>query len=502
MREVLACILGLFLIGLAHLATFPPFESSSEVEAYSRIQRVSRQGITFGNSPEYLTRDILDYVKCGIVSPQLAARLHLEEGQTFAGFAALSGDDRRTCLYEPAATRAYAPRPPALSLGEATAPLHALVMQPVYRLTDGLSWAAHIAWLRLASLLFGLAGLALTLAGGLRLCRNQSETLRGAVAVGALGWPILFPGWLTEVASAGPLGLALFLAGAFWHRLAALLTEGDRRQDYAVAGLLCGLGALVDPLFIAAGLGVLILLLQRFLLWYATLPLQREMADRVAGLLFYVFAFAGLSAPALLLEGGRLLGGVDLQAGAALLLQRFVAGGAESPVGLPAYLIAPQLILVAALVLISLGQAGRQQVAALCVAVPVLLLGLVPGQAVLLPHLLQPTLGFMIGIGLARLIGERRLGGFFIAIAVYASVYYITAIWYRWLVITGCAVVDPGTAIARFPEGAGCAGDWSTLVGLMTQIATPALALPLYAIGLLLVFEAVFTLSRNRLSEA
>ena len=77
MREVWACIIGLFLIGLGHLVSFPPFEAQEEAEYYSKIQRFASQGFTPHHVSDYLAKDVRSYASCGIVSPRLAERLDL-----------------------------------------------------------------------------------------------------------------------------------------------------------------------------------------------------------------------------------------------------------------------------------------------------------------------------------------------------------------------------------------------------------------------------------------
>src|SRR5262249_27521180 len=145
-------------------------------------------------------------------------------------------------------------------------PLYYLALTPVYLATRHLSWAAHLASLRLTSYLLAWPALVVSVYA----CATTAPALFGGGAaasrwamLGIATWPILLPAWFPEMARLGNDSLtALLLAGA-WLVVARALRSGLSVARTLALGALLGLGCLTKVFVVPVTVGLVAFWLAR-----------------------------------------------------------------------------------------------------------------------------------------------------------------------------------------------------------------------------------------------
>jgi hypothetical protein len=120
-------------------------------------------------------------------------------------------------------------------------PLYYLLLAPLYGISRDWSLLHQLTLLRAVS--YGIAWLALCMVA---IAGSDFETA-GSLAPAL--WPYLFPMWFPEMARLGNDSLVAFLAASAWLACRRVLARKDRSPDYAVLGLVCGLGLLTKATF-------------------------------------------------------------------------------------------------------------------------------------------------------------------------------------------------------------------------------------------------------------
>lgn len=246
-------IVAIFLFGLAEIAVLPPWEGFDEIAHWSSIQ------------------ELADRHKVEVVQTDAKMSTDLDRywGPLPHGIDARGRSYRALHDHPPASTAGgpghYAPGA-GLNWEAQHPPLYYALMVPFYAAAHGLSWIDHLFVLRLVSWLIAMGGLAL---GALATRRAEADPGNGLstwTTPLSLLWPILFAGFIADLARLGNDSLCLLIFGAVWWLLLPLLSKSDeaggaRPRSAALIGLLLGAGLWTKAFFgpISMGVGALLL---------------------------------------------------------------------------------------------------------------------------------------------------------------------------------------------------------------------------------------------------
>lgn len=252
-RNLIFVATGFFLIGLAHLAIFPPFEGLDETAHYSSIRQILDAGqLPVSLETSFISSEVIEYRTHGPmpydgtvspVDPDVPVP-HISYAEFY---------------YNPQLMEAYSwyrTSSPRLPYEAKTAEfnweadqqpvLYYLSMVPVMKITDTLPFVTQFFILRVVSFTMVFAGLLIGLVAMMR-----AEVLpRRYVALGFLIYPLAAPTFFVEFGRLGNDSLCLLLFGIIWALILMKPNNLNEKLLRAVGlGVCFGLGLLTKAFF-------------------------------------------------------------------------------------------------------------------------------------------------------------------------------------------------------------------------------------------------------------
>jgi hypothetical protein len=262
-RTALFMAAAIFLIGIGYLAILPPFEGFDEYAHYSSVRQIADTGTLPFYGRSFIDQNVERYIKdapmpWGSLNPPFDRTGHMTYPAFFANAEAVAHywDYRRIpadWIFAPGSIGNWEAQHP---------PLYYILMAPIMKMTEALSFVTQILILRLASYLMAFAGLMI----GWRATRLQ--TLPDSVAGAYLFYPIVVPMFFGEFARIGNDSLCLLLLGVIYALSFRLVScDGPDPKSSLAVGICFGLGLLTKALFIPVLAGYALFLALR--MWLA-----------------------------------------------------------------------------------------------------------------------------------------------------------------------------------------------------------------------------------------
>lgn len=263
LRCILLLLLGHLFLGIAHIATLPPWEGFDETGHYSYLQEIAdtRRLPRYGSSR--MSADVAEYALYAPIPYRSEPPMEENGGFTYKSF--FEGPTElikrgRGYVHERSDEPRHYAKGKSGNWQSQHPPLYYLVLSPAYLATRHLSWGTQLFILRLISYLFAWSALIVTVYTSLKAIRLRSGTEDTTfwywAMFGAASWPVLFPAWFPEMARLGNDSLcALIMSGIWFITIRALHSEHSVRYSITL-GLLLGLGCLSKAFFIPAALGI------------------------------------------------------------------------------------------------------------------------------------------------------------------------------------------------------------------------------------------------------
>ena len=240
------------LLGLAHIASLPPWEGFDETGHFSSIQQFADTG-TVPRLPEArLSSTVEEYRLVAPVAFASGAPFDDNNGLTYLRF--FASGDRSAAMAAvhapPASPRRFTPSDTGNYIAQHP-PLFSAAMAPLYAGTRTLSLGAQLFALRASA--YVLAWLALVI-GVVVAWRHLPEMPHRDVAiVVAAMWPVALPSWFPSMARLGNDSLVALIVALLWWWMIA---RGVRTYRSAiVVGVLLGAGALTKAFMIPIAIG-------------------------------------------------------------------------------------------------------------------------------------------------------------------------------------------------------------------------------------------------------
>ncbi len=245
-----ALLLGIYLLGLFHIAVLPPFEGFDETAHYSYLQQVALTG-AWPLHGDPMSADVESYKRAGptatSTNPPWTYRDFFNASPEIVavGRQAIHGAPPGPAIWHAGTMANWEAQHP---------PLYYWLLAPAYRFASGWSLGAQLFWLR--GLSYSLACIGLCLAAYAAHLSLEGEGQAPALfRLAPVLWPLLLPMWFPEMARLGNDSLVTLLTGCLCLLVGRAFREGDRRGTYLAIGLCLGLGLLtkatVFPLAVA-----------------------------------------------------------------------------------------------------------------------------------------------------------------------------------------------------------------------------------------------------------
>ena len=512
-RSALAVyLLMLLLIGVGYLAIMPVFEGFDETAHFSSLREVAdaRRIPKYGKS--YLDKEASKYH-----GPRNYDSLEppFDRGLTYSKFFAQS--DLVTDYldeYRRATPRASYAAGEGLNWEAQHPPLYYVLMAPVTKITENVSFVAQIFWLRLASYGLALVGVAIGL-----LAAKRGSSLGGSAAVtGFLLYPLVFPMFFLEFTRIGNDSLCLFLTGLLAFLLPLWRKDKDSRKIALLIGVTLGFGLLTKAFFIP---------ITAALVLFTVAPLVRKMGERdrealtflwilapalLIGAGWYAFKFAvygdiiGSDDAIRLAQRGGLITNLRENGSIYGLLRGLTAtavswswAGTWSLTRLPPLIHMPLLILTAwVIAAFALEVRARPLADSLWLTVWLFLIfgsgflyhaiesiaingnGNTPGWYL---HILMPWVAPAIGVSACSIWRQQRLRVVFIGLLVYAFLFQVMAVWSQFALFTGCAVKGDNKYFV-YSGHAFCLDETPVLINRLAVLGWPVVAAIAFCGGL------------------
>jgi hypothetical protein len=495
-------LLASLLIGLAHVAGFPPFEGFDETAHYSYIEQIAKTG-TFPRPGDKIRQDAQD-VETAFASTGPGSRT-LRFRNLFVADAEIIESMRRTVKAPRNPSPTGEPGPSA-NWEAQHPPLYYALLAPAYLFSERWSLAGQLALLRGLSYLVAWLSLCLAVFAAAKAF-PPFRTGRAMVAAPAL-WPFVFPGWFPEMARLGNDSLVCLLVGCAVAVVACVPI--GRWPGWFLLGIICGLGTLTKTTFLPFLAVIGLLLLYRT--WRDARPWP------LLGFLVTLAAVGGWWYLLRSLETGMLIAMDDALAlketgGLIAGLAKNASIGALSRVIPDAGLgflwsgtwsrVMPPLATIIPLVAMSLLIGGaylyglRTYLMHPLVQITPLTLGLWV-LAISYPtlvfmargwgsyygyylHALAPALAPIIGIAIITVARQRLWGTVFCLLLAYSVVFLFGATFMQFLYFAGCS--SNGSMRFDFASAAACWHDWQHSAENLDVLAYPVTALWLLAGG-------------------
>jgi len=272
-------ILALLFVGLGYVSILPPFEGFDESAHYTGLRQVADVGTLPLRGRSFLPQDVAEYrgpVAYGSGVPPFDTGLVYKKFFADPGNAEMYRDIYRTPRR----------RPPYVESGYANweaqhPPFYYVLLAPVLKATDGLSFVGEILVLRLTSFLLAMGGVALALLATRRTASAAGEVNSGAFT-GFLIYPLVLPMFFFEFARMGNDSLCLLLTGASAFLMARLLRNESDISTSAALGPVLAIGLMTKALFIPIAGALLLFLLARLIAVYDDITQRRRRLRNLA----------------------------------------------------------------------------------------------------------------------------------------------------------------------------------------------------------------------------
>jgi hypothetical protein len=511
-------LLAMFFIGLGYLTILPAFEGFDETAHYSSVRQIADTGTIPIYGASFLDEEIAHYQ--GPI-PYTSGTPPFDHGLTYKKFFTQPNlVENYLSSYRQSDFPAY--RPSQEQNWQAQhPPLYYILLAPVEKATERLSFVTQIFILRLVSFLIALAGVAF----GLLASRQSEKPIKTDPAIiGFMLYPLVLPMFFPEFTRIGNDCLCLFLVGATAFLLSKWLKDENNKRLSGAIGVVLGLGLLTKAFFIPiiAALGAFLLVrifsdkhpgTIRSAHWKNLMLIFLPALLIGGGWYAYKFiAFGTLigSADAITLanQGGLVAGlkhNFSLYAVVRGLVVTFVSyswAGTWSLTRLPPYLHAPLLVLAVWIFGAFALQLKRRPLTDLA-WLPVWLLGTfgcgflyhtligvalsdngqTPGWYL---HILLPWVAPVLGIGTLSLLQNFRTKPLFVGLLFYAVPFQIMALWSQLALFTGCATKGEDKSYT-FSGHIFCLDQIPILVDRLSVLGWPVLAAVGFGGGLICV---------------
>jgi MFS family permease len=495
-------MLIMFLIGLGYIAILPLFEGFDESAHFSSMRQIADTKIMPVWGKSYLDKETTDYsgpVAYGTLLPPF------DKGMVYQNFFEHS---ELAANYQQIYRQ---PQPhPSFTASEETnwqsqhPPLYYLLLAPLEKATDHLSFVSQIFLLRLASYLLALVGVAF----GLLAIRQQRQgTKMSAAMAGFMMYPIMLPMFFPEFARMGNDSLCILWVGVIAYLLSRWLRDEHSRTLAIAIGVALGLGLLTKAFFVPITAALVTMLLLR--VW------QRKSLRGLQSM-------AWMLSPALLIGAGwyvyqAMIGGSGMEGEEAISLAQhggllvnlrehftlfglargivstgvtWIWAGTWSLVRLHSVLYVPLLILVvwvSGAYLLELRKYRLSDSAWLPVWLFAIfgaglmyhiLIGLalvgIGATAGWYLHILMPLVAPAIGLGTYSIWKKQQVRYGLIGLLAYAILFQGMALWAQFSLFTGCATKGANKLYA-FSGHSFCLAQAPTLVHRIAILGWPVL---------------------------
>ncbi len=515
-------IAATLLIGIAWILVQPPFEGFDETMHYSSIREIADTHTLPRYGQSRIARVVEEY---GARTPLPLGQRHGVQVAQPMSYRDFAQDDAARDAFaadfagEPGLQRTFEPGT-SLNWQAQHPPLYYVILAPLMRATDGMSFVAQMMALRIASWLMAVAGLAIGVWGTARFIRShgragRADDSRGAVTDGGapraegdlqralptacLAYPIFVPMFFPEFARLGNDALCLLIFGAMWALLLSMLGREPSLTRAAALGACLGAGLLTKAFFIPIAAGAVGCL--AWSAWRAATPgTSRTRLLRDAGLVTAVaLAIGGWWYVSAFLQHGALTGSNDLIAldreggliaglkehfawrhvgrGIAAFIVTGYFGGTWTLARLPEWMYAPGLVAIALMCVAAVRTRRDAQFNRLLAAMVWVLLPMLGGFAYYMlvriaegteghgtpgwyVSILAPACAVPLGAGMIAIAGWRRALWIAPALWVWMVAFVVASFWLHAALYAGVAVKDMQTRHLACPDG------WLSLLDL------------------------------------
>lgn len=503
------------LIGIAWILVQPPFEGFDETMHYSSIREIADTHALprYGNSR--IARFVEEY---GARAPLPLGQQHGVQAARPMSYADFMQDDAARIAFaayfasEPGLARRFEPGS-SLNWQAQHPPLYYVILSPLMRATDGMSFVAQMMALRVASWLMAVAGIAIGVWGTAQFIRSheragRAEDSRGAVADGGapraegdlrralptacLAYPVFVPMFFPEFARLGNDALCLLIFGAVWALLLQTLGREPSAVRASALGACLGAGLLTKAFFIPITAGAMGCL--AWSAWRGAAPgsrrthMLRDVAIVAAAALliggwWYGVAYAqhgvltGSNDLIALDRQGGLLAGLKenfawrhVGRGVAAFIVTGYFGGTWTLARLPEWMYAPGLIAIALMCVTALRMRRDARLNRLLAPMLWMLLPMLGGMAYHLlsriaegtrghgtpgwyMSILAPACAVPLGAGMIAIAGWRRAAWIAPALWLWMVAFVGASFWLHAALYAGVAVKDMQTRHIACPDG-------------------------------------------------
>jgi hypothetical protein len=493
------------------VALLPPFEGFDEFAHYSSLRQIAQTATIPIYGASYLDREVTNYLGPMPYSSGMAPFRALLGAKSYAEFYADPANlHRYSAAYSGATPLARFKQSQVPNWQAQHPPLYYIVMAPLVMATDHLAFLSQLLILRLVSYALAVIGVLF----GLGAVGKGAVSAKAGV-LGFFCYPLLCPEFFPEFARIGNDSLCLLLLGYLFYLIANQTNPAKFIDRPWSIGLLLGLGLLTKALFLPLTAALIVwLVLSRLSIGTGNLLARiRQMPD-IAKILvlalsigswwyaynFFVFGeVSGGDEAIRLSRAGGMIAGLQnnfslwpVVRGFGTIPVTWVWTGAWSLARLPAYMQLPVVLLALWVVGESLVRVRRDSLAtvnvltvmmtgALCLGLMHRTLqGIAVGgsgnQGGWYLHILTPWVAVALGGGIGGILQRSTARRIFGALAGYAAVFHLMALWAEASLFSGCAVKGPDK-LFQFSSSAYCLDQASLVFEKLRVIAWPGVAL-------------------------
>lgn len=252
-------VAAILLMGISHIAFLPPFEGFDEIGHYSYIREMASTSRFPLQGESFLAKEIMDYRNQAPIHYIVDKNFYKDKSLNYAEFfASRALQEKYKTEYRERKNRpAYQPS----SYGNWTTlhpPLYYLLLAPLMKATDSLSFVAQLFVLRVFSFLLAVAGLVIGWRGTWRTAR---PLLRKNVNASFLLYPFIAPMFFSEFGRIGNDSLTLFIMSIVWSLLLTYPAKANSSRFSLALGLALALGLLTKGFFIVITASIFLYLL-------------------------------------------------------------------------------------------------------------------------------------------------------------------------------------------------------------------------------------------------
>jgi hypothetical protein len=509
-----ALLAATLLIGLAQVALLPPWEGFDETAHYSYVQQLADTGRWPRSGDPAGSADVAEFLK-------IAPTSLLRSPWTYSTFPSAPAEAiaamRAASHSKPDRPRSWRPGEPANTEAQQP-PFYYLLLAPAYYVSKSWSFAGQLALMRGVSYLIAWAGLCVAAIFALRETPSASSARIAVVALAL--WPFLFPMWFASMARLGNDSLVVLIAACTWPIARRLIVGQGRSYQYAMLGVLLGLGLLTKATFlpfVAVVMGVLALRIIRDHgsgdpLWPRALRLLASVAITAAisgwwylNKLVETGSAIGSHDVAFMHSQGGLIQGLLTNASVFVVAKipwiigiSFLWGGTWSFVLPPLITILP---LAACAMVIAIGylvfvRRRRLQIAdyvplftwaAMLAALGyhslVLVSNGLTGAGGYYLHSFAPVLAPAVGFGIVGAMSARLTRPVLSMLLCYPLLFLPIAMAMQAMFFSGCGIAKPTSAYYPLSSMISCAGDWHAIFNNLSVFDYPRAAAAFFICG-------------------